>query len=591
MFQLFREINMKQYLFCLVIFLTAFLLIVPQGGVFAVTDAELMNDQRSTENVLTNGLGHRGQRYSSLASINKSNVSGLVPAWAFSFGGEKMKGQESQPLVEDGVMYVTASYSRIYAIDARTGEEKWQYEHRLPDGIMPCCDVVNRGAALHGDKVFFGTLDAKLVALNKKNGKVIWSKKLGDYKAAYSYTAAPLIINGMVLTGVSGGEFGIVGKVDARDVDTGELIWSRPTVEGHMGKIRKNGKLVDNGISGTRNATWPGEMWKWGGAATWLGGTYDPDTGLAFFGTGNPAPWNAFLRKGDNLFSTSTVALDVTNGKIKWHFQATPNDHWDYDGVNEMISFDYVDANGRTVRAGAKADRNGHFYVLDRSNGKCIRAFPYVGVNWTKGLDKNCRPTGELRPGDPAASSDGKKGKAILVKPSFLGGKNWMPMSFSKRTGNFYVPTNEWSMDLWNAPVTYKKGAAYLGSGFTIHPIYDDYIGSIKSIDPVTGKTKWERRNKAPLWSGVLTTNGGLVFYGNPEGHFMALDDETGKMLWKFQTGSGIVGSPITWEMDDEQYVTIVSGWGGAVPIWGGDVAKYVNFLNQGGMVWTFKLK
>lgn len=561
---------------------------LPALPVSATTDAEILNDQSSTENVLSNGLGPRGQRYSPLAKLNKSNVSNLIPAWAFSFGGEKQRGQEAQPLIEDGVMYVTASYSRLYAIDARTGEELWQYEARLPDGIMPCCDVINRGAALHGDKVIFGTLDAKLVALNKKNGKVVWSKKLGDYKAGYSYTAAPLIANGLVLTGVSGGEFGIVGRVDARDVNTGELVWTRPTVEGHMGKIRKNGKLVDNGISGTRNASWPGEMWKWGGAATWLGGTYDPDTGLAFFGTGNPAPWNAYLRKGDNLFSTSTVAIDVTTGKIQWHFQGTPNDHWDYDGVNEFISFDYIDGKtGRTVRAGAKADRNGHFYVLDRTNGKCLRAMRFVEVNWTKGLDKDCRPTETLRPGDPGS---GKKGSAIKVKPSFLGGKNWMPMAYSQRTGNFYVPSNEWSMDLWNEPVTYKKGAAYLGAGFTIRTIHDDFLGALKAIDPRTGAIKWERRNKAPLWGGVLTTGGGLVFYGTPEGHLMALDDETGDVLWKFQTGSGIVGSPVTWEMDGEQYVTVVSGWGGAVPLWGGDVAKLVKYLNQGGMVWTFRL-
>ncbi len=564
----------------------AALLAFPAGPALATTDAEILNDQNSVEDVLGTGLGPQGQRYSPLTDINKDNVQNLLPAWAFSFGGEKQRGQETQPLIEDGVMYVTASYSRLFAVDARTGEELWQYEARLPDGIMPCCDVVNRGAALSGDKVIFGTLDAKLVALNKKNGKVVWSKKLGDYKAGYSYTAAPLVVNSMVITGVSGGEFGIVGKVEARDVNTGELVWSRPTVEGHMGTL--NGK--DNGITGgSAGKTWPGEMWKFGGAATWLGGTYDPDTGLAFFGTGNPAPWNAYLRKGDNLYSTSTLAIDVNTGVIKWHFQGTPNDHWDYDGVNEFVSFDYIDPKtGRTIKAGAKADRNGHFYVLNRENGKCIRALPFVEVNWTEGLDENCRPLpNQLRPGNPAGQD---KGEPIVVYPSFLGGKNWMPMAYSQRTGNFYVPSNSWAMDLWNEPVTYKKGAAYLGAGFTIKPLHDDYIGALKAIDPRTGDIKWEKRNTAPLWGGVLTTGGGLVFYGTPEGQFMAVDDETGETLWKFQTGSGIVGSPVTWRMDGEQYVTVVSGWGGAVPLWGGEVAKTVNYLNQGGMVWTFKL-
>jgi len=567
----------------------AALLTLPVSNAWAASDVDILNDQQSAEDVLSNGLGPQGQRFSPLTDINKENVQNLLPAWAFSFGGEKQRGQETQPLIEDGVMYVTASYSRLFAIDARTGEELWQYEARLPDGIMPCCDVVNRGAALHGDKVIFGTLDAKIVALNKKNGKVIWSKKLGDYKAGYSYTAAPLVVNSMVITGVSGGEFGIVGKVEARDVNTGELVWSRPTVEGHMGML--NGK--DNGITGgAAGKTWPGEMWKYGGAATWLGGTYDPDTGLAFFGTGNPAPWNAYLRKGDNLYSTSTLAIDVNTGVIKWHFQGTPNDHWDYDGVNEFVSFDYIDSKtGRTVKAGAKADRNGHFYVLDRTSGKCIRALAFVEVNWTKGLDGNCRPLerGQLRPGDPM-KRDGKKGDAIVVYPSFLGGKNWMPMAYSQRTGNFYVPSNSWGMDLWNEPVTYKKGAAYLGAGFTIKPLHDDYIGALKAIDPRTGEIKWEKRNAAPLWGGVLTTAGGLVFYGTPEGQLLAVDDETGETHWKFQTGSGIVGSPVTWTMDGEQYVTVVSGWGGAVPLWGGEVAKTVNYLNQGGMVWTFKL-
>jgi alcohol dehydrogenase (cytochrome c) len=207
-------------------------------------------------------------------------------------------------------------------------------------------------------------------------------------------------------------------------------------------------------------------------------------------------------------------------------------------------------------------------------------------------LDENGRPifVEENRPGDPSLATDGNKGETIFAAPSFLGGKNWMPMAFSQRTGNFYVPSNEWGMDIWNEPVTYKKGAAYLGSGFTIKPMYEDHIGSLKAIDPDTGDLKWEYKNDAPLWGGVMTTAGGLVFTGTPEGKFMAFDDETGDVLWSFQTGSGIVGQPVTWEMDGEQYVSVISGWGGAVPLWGGEVAKKVNFLNQGGMLWTFRL-
>lgn len=552
----------------------------------SITDADIINDQATTGDVVSYGLGPRGQRYSPLKGINTSTVKNIHPVWAFSFGGEKQRGQESQPIVKDGVMYVTSSYSRLYAIDVATGEELWQYDARLPDGIMPCCDVINRGAAIYGDMVYFGTLDAKLVALDAKTGKVQWKKELGDYQAGYSFTAAPLVVKGKIITGVSGGEFGIVGKVEARDAKTGELVWSRPTVEGHMGYL--NGK--ENGITGGQaGKTWPGDLWKNGGAATWLGGTYDPDTDLLFFGTGNPAPWNSHLRPGDNLYSSSRLAINPDTGKIVWHFQTTPHDGWDFDGVNEVVSFDYTE-NGKTIKAAGTADRNGFFYVLNRENGKFIRGFPFVKkLNWAKGLDADGKPiyNEELRPGDPG---DGKKGKTVFSIPSFLGGKNWMPMAYSKDTELFYVPSNEWGMDIWNEPVSYKKGAAYLGSGFTIKPIFDDHIGSLKAVDPKTGKTVWEYKNTAPLWGGVLATAGNLVFTGNPEGYLMAFDARTGEIKYKFQTGSGIVGSPITWEQGGEQYLTIVSGWGGAVPLWGGDVAKTVKNFNQGGTVWTFKL-
>ena len=560
-----------------------------------VTEADLANDQASTGEVLTNGMGRHLQRYSPLDTLNKDNVQSLMPAWAFSFGGEKQRGQEAQPIVHDGVMYVTGSYSRIYAIDLETGREIWQYDARLPEGILPCCDVVNRGAAIYGDKVYFGTLDARIVALDKDTGDVVWRKKIADYKAGYSYTAAPLIVDGMIITGNSGGEFGIVGAVEARDAETGEMVWQRPVIEGHMGTL--NGE--ESTMTGTLNATWPGDMWKTGGGATWLGGSYDAETDTLVFGTGNPAPWNSHLRgagtpsedgMGDNLYAASRLGIDPKTGEIKWHFQTTPREGWDYDGVNEVIA--YTDAEGN--KRFATADRNGYFYVLDRETGDFISAAPFVkDITWAKGIDEETgRPVFDEanRPGDPAEAAEGNKGEVVFSAPGFLGGKNWMPMAYSQKTGLFYVPSNEWGMDIWNEPITYKKGAAYLGSGFTIKPMYEDHIGSLKAIDPATGEWKWEYRNEAPLWSGVMTTAGGLVFFGTPEGEFIALDDETGEKLWSFQTGSGVVGQPITWEMDGEQYVSVASGWGGAVPLWGGEVAQKVNYLNQGGMVWTFKL-
>ncbi|MES2019375.1 MAG: methanol/ethanol family PQQ-dependent dehydrogenase [Pseudomonadota bacterium] len=555
-----------------------------------VSTAMLANTAKDTRGVLSFGMGTEGQRYSTLTKINTKNVAKLAPAWSMSFGGEKQRGQESQPLIHDGKMFVTASYSRIFAIDLKTGSKLWKYEHRLPDGIMPCCDVVNRGAALFGNLVIFGTLDAQLVALDQTTGAVVWKEKVADYAAGYSMTAAPLIARGMLLTGVSGGEFGIVGRVEARDPMTGQLVWSRPTVEGHMGhKFDKDGNASDNGISGTTNKTWPGELWKTGGASTWMGGTFDESTGLAYFGTGNPAPWNSHLRPGDNLYSSSTVAIDVSNGQIKWAYQNTPNDSWDFDGANEFVTFDM---DGK--RYGGKADRNGFFYVIDAKDGKLQNAFPFARkITWASSIDiKTGRPNfiASNRPSDPTKGVDGKKGDTVFAAPAFLGAKNQMPMAYSPQTKLFYVPANEWGMDIWNEPVSYKKGGAYLGAGFTIRPIFDDYIGAMRAIDPKSGKIVWEIKNTAPLWGGVMSTAGGLVFYGTPEGFLKAVDARTGKELWKFQTGSGVVAPPVTWQDGGEQYVAVVSGWGGAVPLWGGEVAKKVNMLEQGGSVWVFKL-
>ena len=570
---------MKQKLLSLLVMMAA-----AQVGA-QVTNDMIAKDAATTNDVLSWGLGTQGQRYSPLTDVNAKSIGKLTPVWSMSFGGEKQRGQESQPLVHNGKMFVTASYSRIFALDAKTGKKLWKYEHRLPEGIMPCCDVINRGAALYDNLVIFGTLDAQLVALDQNTGKVVWRDKIDDYAAGYSYSAAPLIADGLLLTGVSGGEFGVVGRVEARDPKTGKMVWTRPVVEGHMGY--KDGK--ENGISGTTNATWPGDTWKSGGAATWLGGTYDAKTGLAYFGTGNPGPWNSHLRKGDNLYSTSTVAIDVKSGQIKWSYQNTPNDAWDFDGVNEFITFDM---DGK--RVGAKADRNGYFYVNDASTGKLLNAFPFVTkTTWANGIDlKTGRPNfvPDNRPGDPTgAGGDGTKGKAVFAAPGFLGGKNQMPMAYSPKTNLFYVPSNEWGMEIWNEPVTYKKGAAYLGAGFTIKPLYDDYIGSLRAVNPKTGKIEWEVKNEAPLWGGVLVA-GDLVFWGTPEGYLKAADAKSGKVVWQFQTGSGIVAPPITWKEGNDQYVSVVSGWGGAVPLWGGEVAKKVNFLEQGGSVWTFKL-
>ena len=347
-----------------------------KGG---ITDKMLINDAKTPGDVLTYGMGPEAHRFSDIKTINKQNIKGLIPAWSFSFGGEKQRGQESQALVTDGVIYVTGSYSRAYAINSHTGEKIWEYDARLPEGILPCCDVVNRGGALYGNKFIFGTLDAKLVALDMKTGKVVWKKTIDDFKAGYSYTAAPLIVKNMVITGVSGGEFGVIGKVQARSADTGELIWSRPVIEGNMGQL--NGK--DSTITGTTNASWPGDTYKFGGGATWLGGTYDPKANLIYFGAGNPGPWNSWLRPGDNKWSASRLALNPDNGEIVWGFQTTPHDGWDFDGVNEVVPFE-MKVDGKMTNVAGTADRNGFFYVLNRGErevhlGRAVRVQDQLG--------------------------------------------------------------------------------------------------------------------------------------------------------------------------------------------------------------------
>ena len=280
----------------------------------AVTDKMIQDSAKSGNEVLSWGLGTQGQRYSVLKQVSTANVGKLVPAWAFSFGGEKQRGQESQPLIHNGKMFVTASYSRVFALDAATGKKLWKYEHRLPEGIMPCCNVVNRGAALFDNLVIFMTLDAQIVALDQNTGEVVWKEKIDDYAAGYSATAAPTIANGLLLTGVSGGEFGVVGRVEARDAKTGKMVWSRPTVDGHMGyKYDKEGNKSENGISGTTGKTWPGDLYKTGGATTWMGGSHNAKTGLAYFGSGNPAtrqPGNPATRQPGNPVTRQPGTLE-----------------------------------------------------------------------------------------------------------------------------------------------------------------------------------------------------------------------------------------------------------------------------------------
>ncbi|GAB2190400.1 quinoprotein ethanol dehydrogenase [Sessilibacter sp. MAH2] len=579
------------------------------GAVGEVTWKDIADDHKTTNDVLQYGMGVNAQRYSPLKQINTKNVKQLLPAWSWSFGDEKQRGQESQAVVHDGVIYISASYSRVYALDAKTGKQLWSYSHRLPEDIRPCCDVVNRGVAIYGDKIFFGTLDARVVALDAKTGKRVWNKKFGDHTAGYTMTGAPTIVKDqktgrvMLIHGSSGDEFGVVGQLFARDPDTGEEIWMRPFVEGHMGRL--NGK--ESTPTGDINApTWPrdenGELveaWHHGGGAPWQSSSFDIEHNTIIIGAGNPAPWNTWARtkKGDdprnwdNLYTSGQVGVDPTTGEVKWFYQHTPNDAWDFSGNNELVLFEYEEK-GKTVKATAHADRNGFFYVVNREDGKFIRAFPFVdNITWASHIDpKTGRPVENEGQRPPLPEPGEKRGKAIEVSPPFLGGKNWNPMAYSQDTGFFYVGANHWKEDYWTEEVHYKKGSAYLGQGFRIKKMYEDHVGVLRAMNPISGEIEWEHKERLPLWAGVLATKGNLVFTGTGDGYFKAFNAKTGEELWKFQTGSGIVSSPVTWEQDGEQYIGVASGYGGAVPLWGGDMADLTKPVPQGGSFWVFKI-
>ena len=588
-----------------------------------VTWDEIANDHKSTTDVLSYGMGLKAQRHSTLKTLNTQNIAGLVPAWSYSFGGEKQRGQEGQVLVHDGVIYATASYSRFVAIDARSGKRLWSYEHRLPEDIRPCCDVVNRGPAIYGDLVYFGTLDAAIVALDRKTGKVVWKEKFADHTVGYTMTGAPFIVKdqktGKVLLvhGSSGDEFGVVGWLYARDPETGKEVWARPLVEGHMGRL--NGK--DSTTTGDPKApSWPNdarsptgkvEPWSHGGGAPWQTASFDVENNMVVIGAGNPAPWNTWARtapgddprKWDSLFTSGQAYVDASTGELKGFYQHTPNDAWDFSGNNSVVLFEYKDPKtGKQVNATAHADRNGFFYVTDRdmlAKGagypnkptSLIGAWPFVdGITWASGIDTKTGKPVEKNNRPPLPKEGTDKGDSVFVSPPFLGGTNWQPMSYSPDTGLFYIPANHWAMDYWAEKVNYKAGSAYLGQGYRIKKLFDDHVGILRAINPVTGKIAWEHKETFPLWAGTLTTAGGLLFTGTSDGYLKAFDAKNGKELWKFQTGSGVVSVPVTWEMDGEQYVGIQSGYGGAVPLWGGDLAELTKQVSQGGSMWVFKL-
>ncbi len=522
-------------------------LLAPPVGAGAVTTDDLLNAADNNADWLMYGRDYRNQRFSPLTQITPDNVAELRPVWTLSTGG-KLAGLEGTPLIRDGVLYISTDYARVFAIDARSGTRLWQFEPEYEEGLeaMLCCGPVNRGVAIKDDLVYVTTLDARLFALDRNDGSVAWQQTIDDWRKAVTATGAPLVIRDHVIVGIAGAEYGVRGYIKSYHAQTGELEWTSYTIPGP-------------GEPG--NETWPGDTWMHGGATTWQTGSYDVDTNTLFWGTGNPGPWNSDLRKGDNLWSSSLLAFDPDTGAIKWGYQYTPNDGWDYDGNNAPILLD-VEIDGREVPAVVTSNRNGFFYVLDRTTGEFVYAVPTVeGINWATELEpKTGRPIVDetMRP-----ISGGETIEPIV--PGLEGGTNWFPMAYNPDLGYVFFATNQWAMGMtaWPAEdVVYNEGDLYMGVDFQMYRLEDE-IGHIKAFDVAKGEFVWDTPSPLLLFAGMLATKSGLVFTGDQLGHVMALDATTGEVLWRFQTGSGINASPITYELDGTQYVAILSGLGG----------------------------
>jgi alcohol dehydrogenase (cytochrome c) len=524
------------------------------------------------------GRGYDNTRYSPLKQINTGNVNKLKLAYSLQLGS--LRSNEASPIVIGETMYVSTSWGPkyVYALDARTGASKWTYEPDIPDDTLQyaCCDVDSRGVTYADGKIFVGRLDGKLSAVDAATGKELWTTTVVDYKQGSVITSPPLVVKKMVLTGFGGGEYGARGSLQAYDVNTGKEVWKTWTVPGP---------------GEANNDTWKGDSWQHGGAVLWLVGSYDPNTNTVLWGTSNPGPWNSAVRStGDmnygkltNLYSASTVAFDADTGKIKWWVQATPEDAWDYDGVNELVLADLV-ISGKKTPVYMKADRNGFFYVVNRENGKIVSAEKYVPTNWASTID--------VATGKPAEDPNMRPGPNHPVKgvcPNLIGGKNWQPMSFNPQTGLVYIPSNNVCMDWSVSDVTYRKGVFFLGGEFPPHPGPGGYMGELVAWDPVAQKKVWGVKMDLPFNGGTLTTAGGLTFWGDLHGVFHAYNAKTGEELWKVALGSGIGAGPISYSVDGKQYVAVVVGRTAAIPAFLGDVGKQMTAATpEGGALFVF---
>ncbi len=538
----------------------------------AQTADDLKNDEKTPEDVLVYGMGYSGQRYSPLTQINKENVSKLVPTWGYSLAD--LQGGESFSVVRDGVIYIT-THNATAAVDALTGKQIWRTLHEYPPETLRivCCGIVNRGAAMYEGLIIRALMDNRMVALDAKTGKQVWMTKSPDpvtHANGYSMTAAPLIVDGIVIAGVAGAEFSHRGLLEGYDAKTGKHLWRTYTIPA-------------KGEPGSE--TWEGDLALTGGGSSWVTGTYDPELDLVYWGIGNPSPWNGRARKGDNLYTNTVFAIRPKTGERVWYYQTTPQDPFDYDGVQTPV-IAMLNINGTPRKTVIQANRNGFIYVLDAKDGKLLAGNAYGKVNWATGID---RETG--RPIVTDVFTGAIEGKNVTVWPSVSGVTNWQSPAFSPRTGLLYVNTLHIGMT-YEAPEPPKlKPGTPSGSPTVKRTIVTDdpnVRGFLKAVDPMTGKSKWEAPYRSPNYSSTMVTGSNLVFTGMMTGEFQALDADTGKVLWSFQTPSGIIGHPVTWERNGKQYVTVMSGLGGVYSQRGGD-PNLVN-LPTGVTLWTFAL-
>lgn len=543
----------------------------------------------STKDWPAHGLDYAESRFSKLTKINADNVSRLGLAWSYDL--ESTRGVEATPLVVDGVMYVSASWSVVHAIDVRSGQKIWTFDPEVPPetGKKACCDVVNRGVALSNGRVFVGALDGRLIAIDAKSGKKLWEQDTRPSKdSPMTITGAPRVFKGKVIIGNGGAELGLRGYITAYDAETGKQAWRWYTVPGDPSKPFENDAME------MAAKTWDpsGEYWKAGGGGTvWNSMVFDPELNLMYIGVGNGAPWSQKHRSpsgGDNLFLSSIVALNPDTGEYVWHYQETPGDNWDYTATQDIIIAD-LNIRGTQRKVLLHAPKNGFFFVIDRTNGKFISAEPFVdGVNWASGYD----PDGRAKVNPEARRTD----KPIEVVPTVFGAHSWHSMSFNPQHGLAYIPAQGIPLTLqhdpaWVGPGTNKPGQPMSGVGWNTamlvnaEPPKSKPFGRLVAWDPVAQKEVWRHEHISPWNGGTLTTAGNLVFQGTADARLMAFDAKSGKTLWETPTGTGVVAAPITYEVDGEQFLSVAVGWGGVFGL-----AQRSSERKTPGTVYTFKI-